>query len=871
MSDEIEKQLQAARRLLALKTARDDLLAYMRLRMPNTNAPWDVTQSRYQVTPLARILTEVVHKIDAGKLKRVAISVGPQFGKSDILSRAAPAWLSGRDPYRNIMLGSYNQDFANEFGGNVRDMIEMPFHRQIFPEHALKVKSVDHLETTVGGQLNFVGVGGSGTGKPADIFFIDDPIRNDDDAQSETYRERLWKWFNGVVFSRGHDGTAVVIVHCLTGDTRVLMADRTEKTLSEVRPGDRVLACEEGKFVERTVLNWASQGEDDVLDIRTGNNRVRANGKHPFAVMKDGEVMWVRADALKVGDIVLSAGLDESGTDRLTENEAWLLGFMFGDGWLTRRDTVQKHQSNGRTYPRRGWVTCAAHSKKEDCNAEFERRFADRFGFVPKRGKFGYWRTEKQEVGRWFAEHGLVGKAKTKTLPRWLFSQPPQVREAFVFGFHHADGTTDKKSTSVIAGANGALIRDIRTLARSCGFGVSNMHYWSGTAQPPNSPELVKCEIHSFSFGRRRVETAFRGVSVTKIEKSGKAEVFDLQVDGAENFIADGLVVHNTRWHQDDLIGRLCDPDHPERDGKYKGISKNWTYINLPAVVKDKKLADALGLRLDYPADDDVVEQFGSEPMTSLWPGRKSLPLLAEAKRQDARIFGALYMGEPTPEDGEFFKTEMLETYGVGELPSSLRVYGASDHAVSTKQMNDKTVLGCVGVDDKDTVWVLPDIVWGRMETDKTVENLVLQMQRHQPFTWWMESELISKSFGPFLRKRMAEERVYTHIQPVIPSKDKMTRARAIQGRMSMRRVKFPRYAPWWADAKAQLLKFPFGTHDDFVDWLSHVGLGLNKMLSAPVAANDDRTPNQSTLIGMLNKTRKEAAAGKRQAANAGW
>jgi predicted phage terminase large subunit-like protein len=537
--DPIEQQLQAARRLLAIKTAKDDLLAYLRLRMPDPNAPGDVTKSRYQVTPLARILTEVVHKIDAGKLTRVAISVGPQFGKSDILSRAAPAWLSGRDPYRNIMLGSYNQDFANEFGGNVRDMIEMQFHRQIFPGHALKVKSVDHLETTVGGQLNFVGVGGSGTGKPADIFMIDDPIRNDDDAQSETYRERLWKWFNGVVFSRGHDKTAVIIIH--------------------------------------------------------------------------------------------------------------------------------------------------------------------------------------------------------------------------------------------------------------------------------------------------------------------------------------------TRWHQDDLIGRLCDPDHPERNGKYAGIAKNWTYINLPAVVKDEKLAHALGLPLAAQDNADVIEQFGTAPMTSLWPGRKSLPLLAEAKRQDPRIFGALYMGEPTPEDGEFFKADMLETYDVGELPSNLRMYGASDHAVSTKQMADKTVIGCVGVDDKDNVWVMPDVIWGRFQTDKTVENLLAQMQRHRPFTWWMENEMISKSFGPFLRKRMMEEQVYTFITPVTPAKDKQTRARAIQGRMSMRKVKFPRYAPWWLDARSELLKFPFGTHDDFVDWLSHVGQGLNKMISAPVAANDERIPNSTTLIGMLNKTRNEAANGKRSVANAGW
>jgi len=315
----------------------------------------------------------------------------------------------------------------------------------------------------------------------------------------------------------------------------------------------------------------------------------------------------------------------------------------------------------------------------------------------------------------------------------------------------------------------------------------------------------------------------------------------------------------------------LCDPDHPERNGKYAGIAKNWTYVNLPAVIKDKKLATALGLELRQSTDEDVIEQFGTEPMTSLWPGRKSLPLLAEAKRQDPRIFGALYMGEPTPEDGEFFKANMLETYDVGELPRNLRHYGASDHAVSTKQQADKSVIGCVGVDEDGTIWVLPDVVWGRFPTDQTVEHLLRQMQRHDPYTWWMESEMISKSFGPFLRKRMAEERVFTYVQPVTPAKDKMTRAQSIRGRMSMRKVKFPRYAPWWLDAKSQMLKFPFGTNDDFVDWLSHIGLGLNKMLVAPTAANDERTPSPSTLIGMLNKTKREAANGKRVVANGGW
>lgn len=61
--------------------------------------------------------------------------------------------------------------------------------------------------------MAFVGVGGSGTGKAADIFFVDDPYKNDEDAQSAIYREKVWKWFNSVSFSRCHKDSAIIIVH----------------------------------------------------------------------------------------------------------------------------------------------------------------------------------------------------------------------------------------------------------------------------------------------------------------------------------------------------------------------------------------------------------------------------------------------------------------------------------------------------------------------------------------------------------------------------------------------------------------------------------------------------------------------------------
>jgi hypothetical protein len=135
-----------------------------------------------------------------------------------------------------------------------------------------------------------------------------------------------------------------------------------------------------------------------------------------------------------------------------------------------------------------------------------------------------------------------------------------------------------------------------------------------------------------------------------------------------------------------------------------------------------------------------------------------------------------------------------------------------------------------------------------------------------------MENELISKSFGPFLKKRMHETRTYCVIDPVTPTKDKRARARAIQGRMMQRRVHFPAFAPWWPNAKLQLLKFPFGTNDDFVDWLAWLGLGLLKEVGASTpAANDDKVVRVGSWQWIRAAAAKRRERDARQKLVAGW
>lgn len=300
------------------------------------------------------------------------------------------------------------------------------------------------------------------------------------------------------------------------------------------------------------------------------------------------------------------------------------------------------------------------------------------------------------------------------------------------------------------------------------------------------------------------------------------------------------VVIIMTRWHEDDLIGRITDPSNPCYNEQE---ARNWKILALPAIAQEN-------------------DPMGRTPGESLWPERFPVEFLENARRLNPRGFSALYQGKPTPEDGEFFKKEYLKTYKADELPKNLRIYCASDHAVSTKQDRDPTVLLAAGVDEDGVIWVLPDLWWRREQTDKVVEAMIAMMKRHKPLFWWAESGHISKAIGPFLRKRMIEQDAYCSIIEMTPVKDKQTRAQSIQAMSSLGRVRFPSFATWWPDAEQELLKFPASRHDDFVDALAWIGLGLNlQHRASPVIAPVPSGPRPGTIAWVKNQTRRSEAS----------
>lgn len=264
------------------------------------------------------------------------------------------------------------------------------------------------------------------------------------------------------------------------------------------------------------------------------------------------------------------------------------------------------------------------------------------------------------------------------------------------------------------------------------------------------------------------------------------------------------VILTFTRWHADDPIGRLTDPMNPHYSAK---LAKKIKIINLPAVAEDN-------------------DPLGRKPGEALWPERYDLDFLEEQRLIDPIGFAALYQGRPSVMDGDMFKRENVQYYTPDELPSELRIYGASDHAVGIKQRNDPSCLATIGIDRQNNIYFL-DVYWQRQKTDIIVEQMIDMGAARKPLLWWAEKGHISMSLGPFLRKRMNERQTYINVREVTPVGDKQTRAQSFAGRFAMGKVFFPKGAPWVERAVSELLAFPNGLHDDFVDTCSLIGLGL--------------------------------------------
>ncbi len=254
------------------------------------------------------------------------------------------------------------------------------------------------------------------------------------------------------------------------------------------------------------------------------------------------------------------------------------------------------------------------------------------------------------------------------------------------------------------------------------------------------------------------------------------------------------IVLISTRWHEDDLSGRLL----RESGGE------DWTVLSLPAIAER----------------DESFRRAGE----ALWPEKFSLADLEQTRKEiGGAAWAALYQQRPAAAEGAVFKREWWPSYL--EPPSFRCILQSWDTAFKSGSENDYSVCTTWGVSRNG--YCLLSFWRGRVDFPELKRRVNWLAEEWQPGVILIEDRASGQSLIQELR--------YESAMPIIPVKvdsDKMARAQAITPLIEAGKVFLPESAPWLSDYVDELAAFPTGVHDDAVDSTTQA---LNYLRHQPV------------------------------------
>lgn len=285
-------------------------------------------------------------------------------------------------------------------------------------------------------------------------------------------------------------------------------------------------------------------------------------------------------------------------------------------------------------------------------------------------------------------------------------------------------------------------------------------------------------------------------------------KVWDWYTSTAYTRLSDGggVIVMLTRWHQDDIIGRLV------RNAE-DGNGDKFTVINYPAI-----------------AEHDEPHRKQGE---ALHPERFSLErLLSIQKTIGSRDWAALYQQRPVPDGGAVFKLDAFRRWSDTNLPPKFdRLIGSWDLTFKDSKSSDYVVgqiWGTKGID-----YYLLDQVRGQWDFTKTLDMFIQLAQKWSSVNRWLIEDKANGSAIISILKR------HIHgVTAITPTESKLERAYSVTPMIECGNVYIPESAPWLPALEDELLSFPAGAHDDQVDSMTQA---LNYLREkAPLKISDN-------------------------------
>lgn len=697
------------------------------------------------------LIAERLEAVERGEIDRLMIFMPPRHGKSELASKRFPAWCLGKDPKRQIIAASYNSDLANDFGRNVRNIVGEPEFGQVFPGVGLSADSAAANRMNTNHGGAYVAAGvGTAVTGRGANIALIDDPFKDRE-EADSERRRELVW------------------------------DWYRSTLyTRLMPGGSVvlIQCMTGD----TPVLMADGLEKPLRDVRPGDMVATYDGN---AISAAKVMNWANQGPDRLFTIKMKSGR----IVRANARHPFLVSERGKEVWR-RTDTLRPGQSILTVTGASGAVS---NAPRMDASSQPSAK-----GFATRITTSGAGQKVSARLRSMLSRAvtricgivtGLAFLNMSSALPnRVVFAQSVSSRRAAP--------TRGRIGTGSFASIT-AMLAD--TFA-----GFSAM---IATSQSDTVRRLKFC-------GQPLNTLSVTPDEIAEIIEGGFEDVFDIQVERTENFIANGLVSHNTRWHEDDLAGRLLAQE-----------GEQWEVLELPAINDQGK---------------------------ALWPEWYDETALARIKATiGPREWSALYQQRPQPDEGTYFKREWFKTWA--KLPS-LRYYGSSDYAV-TDGGGDYTVHTVWGIDGNGDIYRAAQ--WkGQTASDEWIERKLDLIAKFKPLCWFGEGGVIQKAIEPMLKRRMRERGVHCRLEWLSSVSDKPTRARSFQAMAATGRVHFEPGADL-----SEFLVFPAGKHDDEVDTASLIGRAIDQ--AHPAIVKQQQQTGQQDRWARAFQGKEESASWK--------
>lgn len=222
-----------------------------------------------------------------------------------------------------------------------------------------------------------------------------------------------------------------------------------------------------------------------------------------------------------------------------------------------------------------------------------------------------------------------------------------------------------------------------------------------------------------------------------------------------------------------------------------------------------------------------------------LWPSKYTEDWFVNERkdymeRGISDVYSQEFLNEPIDDSVAYFKRNDFLALTQEDKKKTLNYFIAADLAISKEETADYSVFVVAGIDENRFLHI-KNVIRERLDGREIVDMILSLSDVYKPDVFGIEEMQVSKSIGPFLREEMLRTGRFVNLLPIKHGgKDKISRARSIQGRMRAGGIRFDKGAEWYPAFEDELCKFPRGTKDDQVDAFAYIGIMLDSLIEAP-------------------------------------